>query len=68
MHQVGLTDLWDFFLEEYVQPLQQAVFIGYDDVRPKHKSLVEEVLCWNIKSILSPSNIAALLVISEGVG
>lgn len=33
MRQVGLADLWDFFLEEYVQPLQQAVFIGYDDVR-----------------------------------
>ncbi|XP_034233658.1 procollagen-lysine,2-oxoglutarate 5-dioxygenase isoform X2 [Thrips palmi] len=31
MRQVGLADLWDFFLEEYVQPLQQAVFIGYDD-------------------------------------
>ena len=33
MKQVGLKDHWDYFLEEFVGPLQQRVFIGYVSVR-----------------------------------
>ncbi|XP_021914399.1 procollagen-lysine,2-oxoglutarate 5-dioxygenase 1 isoform X2 [Zootermopsis nevadensis] len=29
MKQVGLKEQWDYFLEEFVGPLQQRVFIGY---------------------------------------
>ncbi|XP_020286175.1 procollagen-lysine,2-oxoglutarate 5-dioxygenase 3 isoform X2 [Pseudomyrmex gracilis] len=31
MNQVGLHDAWLKFLEDYVSPLQQHVFTGYDD-------------------------------------
>lgn len=33
MKQVGLKEQWDYFLEEFVGPLQQRVFIGYVSVR-----------------------------------
>lgn len=32
LKQVGLASLWDEFLTFYISPLQQSVFIGYDDV------------------------------------
>lgn len=31
MTQVGLQDAWLKFLKDYVSPLQQHVFTGYDD-------------------------------------
>jgi hypothetical protein len=33
MKQVELKEQWDYFLEEFVGPLQQRVFIGYVSVR-----------------------------------
>lgn len=31
MNQVGLQDAWLKFLKDYVSPLQQLAFTGYDD-------------------------------------
>ncbi|KAL0119879.1 hypothetical protein PUN28_007957 [Cardiocondyla obscurior] len=35
LNQVGLEDSWLKFLKDYVNPLQQLVFTGYDDYPPR---------------------------------
>lgn len=44
MNQVGLHDAWLKFLEDYVSPLQQRVFIGYDDVRIRNLGCMERAI------------------------
>jgi len=33
MKQVGLAQMWDEFLLEFVHPLQLSVFLGFEEVR-----------------------------------
>lgn len=40
MEYMGLGEMWDYVLDEYIFPLVSGVYLGYHDVRIPYRKIV----------------------------